>query len=241
MLRATEPPPNFPDYPPNLPHHCQAAPRLPKTPLRVKATPEGVPPQSLPQGGGRNPPGLPPPSQPLPIPQGPRQRKEAGQGGGGGGEDGGLTRMRLKRLLSLGGSGTDGMVRARRGGGGGEAAGRLSLIEREPRLSVCLSSKRRAPARRSPNPGGGSSSDSGGCSSTHWPCTARPAGSPRARSAAPVRSCLTLQNGGRRPAAPARPAAGEAAEGPPAGSPPPCGSPPCWGAHFISFCFYFFL
>lgn len=46
--------------------------------------------------------------------------------------------MRLKRLLSLGGSGTDGMVRARRGGGGG-GGGRAAVANRERAPSVCLS------------------------------------------------------------------------------------------------------
>lgn len=56
-----------------------------------------------------------------------------------------------------------------------------------------------------------------------------------------MRSCLTLQNGGRRPAAPARPAAGEAAEGPPAGFPPPVRLPAVLGGSFYFILFLFFL
>lgn len=142
------------------------------------------------QGGG----GSPATAASFPAPEEPAER-------GGRRARRGLTRIRLKRLLSLGGSGTDGMMRA---GGRGAArleAGGAAVAARKGKEAG--ERKRRSPTRRGD-----------GAAPGEWrrrlfnslACTARPAGSPRAQraSAAPLRSCrgglaarLTLQNGGR--------------------------------------------
>lgn len=155
----------------------------------------------------RVPPCLPPALPPLPAATRPVRRPqtkggsgdEPGQGGGGspataasfpapeepaerGGRRArrGLTRIRLKRLLSLGGSGTDGMMRA-----GGRAAAGQRGSRLAGRLSLRGRGRRRGKGKGDPQLGGATvrlRASGGGDSSTHWPAPPAPP-APLGRSA----------------------------------------------------------